>query len=139
MALTLAVMALILNALPLLALILAPMLVMTLFYQKQLAWVWHVEDAKRSGRPKISNTVRDLILATVTRNSNIREWPCWRIAQEVSSTPGFKTVSARTVYNVLNKAGYAPRKRTMKPGLNNENKKARLKWCEEHKDWTMED
>jgi hypothetical protein len=37
MALTLAVMALILNALPLLALILAPMLVMTLFYQKQLA------------------------------------------------------------------------------------------------------
>jgi hypothetical protein len=27
----------------------------------------------------------------------------------------------------------------VKPGLNEENKKLRLKWCLEHKDWTLED
>src|SRR6059058_316153 len=42
--------------------------------------IHHVEDAPRSGRPKISQGVIDLILKTVTKNSTTRGWSCNRIA-----------------------------------------------------------
>jgi len=47
--------------------------------------VYHVEDVPRSGRPKISIEIVDLILKTVTQNSTTRGWSCNRIAHEVST------------------------------------------------------
>jgi hypothetical protein len=101
--------------------------------------VHHLEDAKRSGRPKISPVVAELIITTVTKNSTTRGWSCSQIAFAVSETPGIKEVSASTVYRVLTKAGFSTYKRTVKPGLTKEQKDARLKWCLEREHWTLED
>jgi hypothetical protein len=40
---------------------------------------------------------------------------------------------------VLTENGYGVFKRTVKPGLTDEAKKARLAWCLERKDWSLED
>ena len=37
------------------------------------------------------------------------------------------------------KAGFHKTKPTRKPGLTNKMKMERLKWCLDHKDWTLED
>jgi hypothetical protein len=59
--------------------------------------VYHVDDSTRSGRPKISQEVIDLILETVTKNSTTRGWSCKRIAYEVTSKSSKYKVSATTV------------------------------------------
>ena len=92
------------------------------------------KDNPRTGRPKTSQVVIDLILATVTRNSTTRKWSCKRIAYEVSNTLGIATISTRTIYNILTKNGYSCYKKTVKPRLKDEDKEARLKWCLDHKD-----
>ncbi len=79
------------------------------------------------------------IIEVVTRNSTTRGWSCARIAQEVSGTPGRQPVSASIVYRVLKENGYSVFKRTVKPGLREEDKVACLKWCLEHEHWTLED
>src|SRR5450432_819026 len=38
-----------------------------------------------------------------------------------------------------NKNGYSSYKRTIKPGLKDEDKERRLKWYLDHKDWILED
>ncbi len=43
------------------------------------------------------------------------------------------------MYRVLRENGYGVFKRTVKPGLNDAQKKARLEWCLKYKDWTIED
>jgi hypothetical protein len=43
------------------------------------------------------------------------------------------------VYRVLKEHGYGVYKRTIKPGLTKKQMAERLKWCLEHKDWTLED
>jgi transposase len=101
--------------------------------------VEHVEDTPRSGRPKIPQSVVDLILKTVTKNSTTRTWSCNRIAWEVSSTPDISSISGMTVWRVLKENGYSSYKRTVKPGLKDEDKVARLKWCLDHEHWTLED
>jgi hypothetical protein len=73
---------------------------------------YYVTDSPRTGRPKTSQVVIDLILATVTKNSTTREWSCERIANEVSNTPGISAISARTVYNILTENGYSCYKKT---------------------------
>ena len=98
----------------------------------KIVTVEHVQDEERPGRPKCSQVVRDLIIKTVTQNSTTRQWSSQRIASEVSSTPGIAEVSASTVYRILKEEGYGSYKRTVKPGLTIENKKARLKQCLEH-------
>lgn len=97
----------------------------------------HVDDAPRSGRPKISTALALFIMETMTKNSTTRGWSCRRIAQEVSSTPGWQSVSVSTVYRTLRSEGYGCFKRTIKPGLTDENKEQRLKWCLEHR-WSLE-
>ena len=62
---------------------------------------WHVDDAPRSGRPKVSTALSLFIIEIVTKNSTTRGWPCWRIAAKVSNTPGWQRVSQTTVYRVL--------------------------------------
>lgn len=100
---------------------------------------WHVDDAKRSGRPTISPLIKSKIIEVVRKNSTTRGWSCARIAQEVSlSFPNDKP-SASSVYRHLRAEGYIVCKRTIKPGLNKAQKDARLAWCELHKTWTLED
>jgi Transposase len=100
---------------------------------------WMIEDAPRSGRLRTSQVVVQHIIDTVTKNSTHRGWSCQKIASVVSEIPGIAPISARTVYRVLVFNGYSSYKRTVKPGLNDENKKIRLQWCLDHKDWTLED
>ena len=100
-----------------------------------------MEDAPKSGRPKCSQVIVDLILKTVTRDRQTRQWSSQAIANEVSNTPGIASVSASTVWRVLTAEGYRSYKRTFKPGLNKENRKSRLQWCEEHSEengWNLE-
>jgi hypothetical protein len=60
---------------------------------------WHIDDAPRSERPKISIALSLFIIETMTKNSTTRGWSCWRIAAEVSNTPSWQPVSRSTVYN----------------------------------------
>jgi hypothetical protein len=92
----------------------------------------YVDDAPRSRRPKTSTATTLFIIEVVTKNSTTRGWSCARIAQEVSSTCRRQPVSASTVYRVLKENGYRVFKRIVKPGLQEEDKAARLKWCLEH-------
>jgi hypothetical protein len=83
-------------------------------------------------------------LKTVTQNSTIQGWSCSRIAYKVSlvlkeSQNTISEVSGVTVWRVLCRNKYFSYKRTVKPGLKLEDKKARLKWCLDYKDWTLED
>ena len=100
---------------------------------------WHVDDAPHPGRPKTSTATALFIIEIMTKNSTTRGWSCARIAAEVSNTPGWQPVSQRTVYRVLTENGYGVFKRTVKPGLTEEQKAARLRWCLIYKDWTIED
>jgi len=95
---------------------------------------WHVDDAPRSGRPPISTATAKFIIKTMTKNSTTRGWLCARIACEVSNTPGWKPVSASTVYRTLTLEGYSVFKRTVKPGLTTEQMAERLKWCLDYRD-----
>jgi len=93
----------------------------------------HVDDRPRSGRPRVSTYITAAILTILTRNSTTRGYSCRRIAQEVSShLPGKQFVSASTVWRTLIAEGYGSYKRTVKPGLNQENKDKRLAWCIAH-------
>jgi hypothetical protein len=94
-----------------------------------LVETWHVDDAPRPGRPKTSTATALFIIKTMTKNSTTRGWSYSRIASEVSGTPGRQRVSPSTVYRVLTENGYGSFKRTVKPGLTEEAKKARLAWC----------
>jgi hypothetical protein len=93
----------------------------------------HVDDRPRSGRPRVSTYITAAILTVLTRNSTTRGYSYRRIAQEVSShLPGKQFVFASTVSRTLIAEGYGSYKRTVKPGLNQENKDKRLAWCIAH-------
>jgi hypothetical protein len=100
---------------------------------------FHVDDALRSGRPKTSTATALFIIKVITKNSTTRGWSCARIAAEVSGTPGWQPVSQTTVWRVLSEAGYGVYKRTVKPGLTEEMKAARLAWCLKYRHWKLED
>ena len=103
-----------------------------------IIYTHYVDDAPKFGRPPTSQSVIDLILLTVTKNSTTRMWSSARIASEVSKTTPVP-VLASTVYRTLKKAGFSLQKPTLKPGLTNEAKKARYNWCKDHEKWGMED
>ena len=75
----------------------------------------------------------------MAKNSTTRGQSCARIANEVSKTLGWQPVSQRTVYRVLTESGYGVFKRTVKPGLTEEQKAARLQRCMIYKDQTIKD
>jgi transposase len=100
----------------------------------------YVADAPRSGRPPASQQVIDLVISVVTKNSWNRGWSTNQIAQKVSEIlKKEKAISPRTVYRILKSKGYSSVKRTVKPGLKDEDKKKRLAWCWAHRNWTLED
>jgi hypothetical protein len=88
-----------------------------------------MSNAPRSGRPLIPQEIINLIIKIVIKNSTIRGWSCARIAQEIYGIEGIspkEAPSASTIYRTLKKEGYNIYKRTIKPGLNATQKKARL-------------
>ena len=85
--------------------------------------LFHVEDAPHSGRPKCSNVVVQHILNTMLKNSTIRGYSYQKLASIVSAIPGIASVSTSTIYRVLISKGYGSYKMTVKPGLNEDNKK----------------
>ena len=96
----------------------------------------HVANAPRSGRPVIPDEAIACILKVVTKNSTTRGFSCKQISLEVKKR-GYH-VAARTVWKILKAEGYNQCKLTVKPGLQDLNKKERLAWCLERKDWTLE-
>jgi hypothetical protein len=93
----------------------------------------HVDGLPRSGRPRVSTYITTAILTVLTRNSTTRGYSCLTIAREVSFHLLRKQfVSASTVWRTLTAEGYGSYKRTVKPGLNKENKEKRLEWCIAH-------
>jgi hypothetical protein len=98
----------------------------------------YVEDAPRTGRPvKATEEIKQQVKEVVSRNSSTRQWSTQAIANAIQ-TATFK-ISAKTIWNILHSLGFSPCKPTYKPGLTKEAKAVRLKWCLEHKDWTLED
>ena len=97
-----------------------------------------LEDAPRTGRPtKQTPTNIDLILSKVRRDRYGREKTVADLAGDLSQL-GID-ISASTVHRILRKAGFRKTKPTRKPGLTKKMKEDRLRWCLEHKDWTLED
>ena len=78
----------------------------------------YVEDAPRSGRPPIAESVKSMIIRVVTQNSTTRQYSTNRITAEVCELLGKeKAVSLRTCYRVLEAEGYSSCKQTVKPSL----------------------
>jgi len=100
----------------------------------------YVEDAPRVGRPKKATPeLEEEVIKTISKNSTTRELSTANIAEIVGPLAKGGTISARTIHRILRRRGYKPCKPTAKPGLTKEAKLARLKWCLDHKDWTLED
>ena len=97
-----------------------------------------LEDSPRSGRPtKQTPETKEKIVAKVRKDRYGREKTCADIAGELSEE-GID-ISASTIFRILKKAGFRKTKPTRKPGLTKKMREERLKWCEAHKDWTLED
>ena len=93
----------------------------------------YVEDAPRSGRPsKATPVMEQAILDDVRKDRHGRE--------KSSAMLGFDhNVSSFTVLRALQRNGFRACKSTKKPGLSIAMKKARMRFCIEHRDWTLED
>ena len=98
----------------------------------------YVTNAPQSGRPiKATVEVKEAVKTIVTKNSTTRQLSTEMIANKLIASSVH--ISAKTVWNILKSLGYSSQKPTYKPGLTNQAKAVRLKWCLEHKDWTLED
>jgi transposase len=95
----------------------------------------HVDDGKRSGRPKKQTTelIQDVV-SKVRRDRYGREKSCSQIAADLGGR-----ASAMTVWRILRAAGFGKTKPTRKPGLTPEMKQARLQFALDHEHWTLED
>ena len=97
----------------------------------------YIKDAPQSGRPvKATPEVEELIIRLISKNSSTREYSYKRITDSLAPST---IISASTVYRTLKRRSYRACKPTTKPSLTAENKLARLQFCLDHKDWTLED
>jgi len=97
----------------------------------------NVEDRKRSGRPRITNEREDrTIRRRIERDPNLSAK-----ALAIKEAPEFtkNKVSINTVKRRLKEAGLNGRVKRKKPLLRQANKEARLKWAQEHVDWTIDE
>jgi len=100
----------------------------------------YVEDAPRVGRPKKATPeLEEEVIKTISKNSTTRELSTANIVEIVGPLIKGGTISACIIHRILRRRGYKPCKLTIKPGLTKEAKLARLKWCLDYKDWTLED
>lgn len=90
-------------------------------------------DKPQSGRPhKLSPETLQELLIHHKKDRYAREKSAAEIGYEFQ-------ISDSTVQRVYKSNGISKRKPTRKPGLTKAMKQARLQWCIEHKDWTLED
>src|SRR6266516_1841768 len=101
----------------------------------------YVSNAPRLGRiEKIIGDLEEKIIEIFTKNSTTRAYSTAQIATVVEHSfqeTGF-SVSRRTILRFLKRKRYKNCKRTTKPGLNNLQKKERLRWALRYKAWTIE-
>jgi transposase len=93
----------------------------------------YLTNAPKSRRPRALDEAREEELAEAIRRD--------RCAREKSSlTLGAeRSISASTVQRIFKRRGIHKLKSTRKPSLTVEIKTAQLWFCQEHKDWTLED
>lgn len=102
---------------------------------KKFASSQSVENKTRSGRPKVTTSSEDRkIVITSKRN---RRLTAPEIAAEVNVERS-QPVSVSTVKRRLQEADLHGRVALRKPLLRAINKKKRLQWAKEHKDWTLD-
>jgi len=93
----------------------------------------HVEDGVRSGRPKeIDKTVEKRLLDLIIEDRSSREKSSEVLAYETG-------ISTSSTLRILHQNRFSSVKPTRKPGLNPEQRKARLEFCLRHQHWTLED
>ena len=93
----------------------------------------YVKDGHRSGRPlEIDEQKEEELLAIVRQDRAGRE--------KSSEVLGFEVdISSSSALRILHKHNLSSVKPTRKPGLNEDQKAARLQFALDHKDWTLED
>ena len=97
-----------------------------------------LNEAPRIGRPtKQTPETIQKTLENVRTDRYGREKTCADLAGQLSNI-GIQ-ISATSIWRILRKAGMHKTKPTRKPGLTNEMKLARLRWCLDHQGWTLED
>ncbi len=99
---------------------------------KRLANRGALEDAPRSGRPRVTTQVEDRRLTRVASRNPFRGSKAIQVA---ASLP----CSAVTVRRRLREAGLPRRVARHKPLLNDCHREVRLAWCRERTDWTIND
>lgn len=78
-----------------------------------------------------------MVFGKIRRDRYGSEKTCIDISNELKEE-GIQ-LSAITVWRCLRKGGMRKTKATRKPGLTKAMREARLAWCLEHRDWTLED
>jgi Transposase len=93
----------------------------------------YVMEGRSTGRPKeITKEVEERLLDNVKMDRNSREKSSEVLAYETG-------ISASSALSILHKYDMSSVKPTRKPGLNATQRAARLKFCLDHKDWTLDD
>ena len=93
----------------------------------------HVADKARSGRPKVvTEAIEASIIASITRDRAGREKSAEYLAYEAG-------ISESSVLRLLKLRSFTKCKPTIKPGLTDEMKQARLVFALKHQHWTLED
>jgi transposase len=96
----------------------------------------HMERKSGSGRPRITTQSDDRHLLVQCKRK--RKRTAVDLRTEITNEDGQPKASVWTIRRRLVEAGYPARKARKKPLLTKEQKKARLKWAKDHKDWTVE-
>lgn len=95
------------------------------------------QDRRRGGRPKKLNerNIRMLkhLISDDDNRSSARELML-KLNESLE-----KPICRRTVVNYLQECGYEYKVKIKKPFLNKEHREARLQWCLEHSNWTVDD
>ncbi|KAI7978398.1 hypothetical protein EIK77_007679 [Talaromyces pinophilus] len=93
----------------------------------------HVANKERSGRPKVvTEAIEASIIASITKDRAGREKSAEYLAYEAG-------ISESSVLRLLKSKSFKKFKPTMKPGLTEEMKQARLAFALKHQHWTLED
>ena len=95
----------------------------------------YLPDDRRSGRPiEATPEAKEALLNQVRQTRKSRSYTLIELSK--NSTYG---LAPSTIYRILKEARFSSVKPTRKPGLTEAMKAARLKFCLDHQDWTLDD
>lgn len=95
-----------------------------------------IKNKKRIGRPRKTTTAEDRRIVTTSKRNRRLTAP--EIASQINESR-IESVSIATVKRRFNEKGLYGRIAVKKPLLRLTNKKKRLEWANQHKDWTTSD